>query len=75
MRELTPTSQKPEQNAAVAVAGRLEAYVTFLLVSSAVMLKPTTNMPVVWIMVSPVDYAAFCVPFIFTIELNCITFS
>ena len=39
------------------------------------MLQPTTHMAVVWIVMSPVDDAAFGVPLVFAIKLDAITLS
>ena len=43
-----------------------------LLISLAVMYNPTCDMPTLWVMVRPMDDAAFFIPDILTIKANAI---
>lgn len=49
-----------------------ESRILSLLISLAIMYNPTCDMPTLWIMVRPMDDAAFFIPDILTIKANAI---
>ena len=53
----------------------LHPSVGWLLVSSAIVLQPARLMSATWIMMRPMNDTSFCVPLIFPVEHDRITFS